>query len=62
MCRNCYADHLAGGEAAAEAARVQAATPPKPEDDHDQKPGKPCRGLFRRRSCPGTATGSAASA
>ncbi|MFV0126146.1 hypothetical protein ACLGI4_00140 [Streptomyces sp. HMX112] len=34
-------------EAAAEAARVQAATPPEPE--HDQEPGK-LRALFRRRS------------
>lgn len=50
MCRNCWADYLADREAAAEAARLQAAAPPEPEDDHDQEPGKPRRGLFRRRT------------
>ncbi|MFE9868252.1 hypothetical protein ACFYPZ_37130 [Streptomyces sp. NPDC005506] len=49
MCR-CYAHYLAGREAAAVAALVQAAASPKPEHDHDQEPGKPGRGLFRRRS------------
>ncbi|WP_416531560.1 hypothetical protein [Streptomyces coelicoflavus] len=34
-------------EAAAEAARLQAATPPEPEPEHDQEPGK-LRGPFRR--------------
>ncbi|MET8168894.1 replication-relaxation family protein [Streptomyces sp. NPDC005329] len=48
MCRTCWTDYLAGREAA-EAARVQAAAPPEPEDDHDQEPGK-LRGLFRRRA------------
>lgn len=50
MCHNCCADYLAGREVAAEAAGVQAAVSPKPEDDHDQEPGKPRRDLFRRRS------------
>ncbi|AYN43394.1 hypothetical protein D9753_00895 [Streptomyces dangxiongensis] len=49
MCHNCYADYLAGREAAARAARLQGTAPPKPEDDHDQEPGKALRGLFRRR-------------
>ncbi|MEU9984962.1 hypothetical protein [Streptomyces sp. NPDC050856] len=48
----CHADDVAREEAAAEAARVQAAMPPEPEPepehDHDQEPGK-LRGLFRRR-------------
>ncbi|MFJ8650650.1 replication-relaxation family protein [Streptomyces sp. NPDC093546] len=47
VCGPCRADDVARKEAA-EAARLQAATPPEPEHDHDQKPGK-LRGLFRRR-------------
>ncbi|MET8615877.1 replication-relaxation family protein [Streptomyces misionensis] len=46
VCSDCHADDVAREEAAAEAARLQAATPPEPE--HDQEPGKPRRGLFRR--------------
>jgi hypothetical protein len=49
MCRDCWADYLAGREAAAEAARREAVAAPEPEDDHDQEPGK-LRGLFRRRA------------
>ncbi|MFI8076342.1 hypothetical protein ACIF85_47780 [Streptomyces sp. NPDC086033] len=49
MCPNCWTDYLAGREAAAEAARLQAAAPPEPEDDYDQEPVK-LRGLFCRRT------------
>ncbi|MEU6602779.1 replication-relaxation family protein [Streptomyces flaveolus] len=48
VCGPCHADDVARKEAAAEAARLQAATPPQPEPEHDQEPGK-LRGLFRRR-------------
>ncbi|MFF8717246.1 hypothetical protein ACF07T_38375 [Streptomyces sp. NPDC015184] len=48
VCGPCHADDVARKEAAAEAARLQAATPPEPEPEHDQEPGK-LRGLFRRR-------------
>ncbi|MGI5484805.1 hypothetical protein [Streptomyces lavendofoliae] len=48
VCGPCHADDVARKEAAAEAARIQAATPPEPEPEHDQEPGK-LRGLFRRR-------------
>lgn len=48
VCGDCHADDVARKEAAAEAARLQAATPPEPEPEHDQEPGK-LRGLFRRR-------------
>lgn len=48
LCSDCHADDVARKEAAAEAARLQAATPPEPEPEHDQEPGK-LRGLFRRR-------------
>jgi hypothetical protein len=50
VCGSCHADDVAAQEAAAEAARRQAAAPPEPDDDHDQEPGKPRRGLFRRRT------------
>jgi hypothetical protein len=46
VCGSCHADDVAAQEAAAEAARLQAATPPEPEDD--QEPGRG-RGWFRRR-------------
>lgn len=46
VCGPCHADDVAREEAAAEAARLRAATPPEPE--HDQELGK-LRGLFRRR-------------
>jgi hypothetical protein len=49
VCGSCDADDVARQEAAAEAARLQAAAPPEPADDHDQAPGKPRLGLFRRR-------------
>ncbi|WP_236570178.1 hypothetical protein [Streptomyces mexicanus] len=49
VCGTCHADDVAREEAAAEAARLQAATPPEPEHDHDQEPGK-LRRLFRRRA------------
>ncbi|MGW0933096.1 hypothetical protein [Streptomyces sp. NPDC002644] len=39
---------MARENAAAEAARLEAAAPAEPEDDHDLEPGK-LRGLFRRR-------------
>ncbi|MGC4918560.1 hypothetical protein [Streptomyces albogriseolus] len=48
LCSDCHADDVARKEAAAEAARLQAATPPELEPEHDQEPGK-LRGLFRRR-------------
>lgn len=48
MCGTCHADDVVRKEAAAEAARVRAATPPEPEHDRNQEPGK-LRGLFRRR-------------
>lgn len=51
--RDCHADDIARKQAAAEAARLQAATPPEPEPD--QEPGK-LRGLFRRRGRLRTAT------
>jgi hypothetical protein len=47
VCGTCRADDVAREEAAAEAARLQAATPPEPEHDHDQ--GWPRR-FFGRRS------------
>ncbi|MFE4801679.1 replication-relaxation family protein [Streptomyces sp. NPDC056708] len=50
MCASCDAEKVARKEAAAEAARLQAATPPEPADDQGQDPGKPRRGLFRRRA------------
>jgi hypothetical protein len=46
VCGPCHADDAAREETAAEAARIQAATPREPE--HDQEPGK-LRGMFRRR-------------
>jgi hypothetical protein len=49
VCGTCHADEVAREEAAAEAARLQAAAPPEPEDD-GQEPGKPRRSLFRRRT------------
>ncbi|PJM91468.1 hypothetical protein CG719_33725 [Streptomyces sp. CB01373] len=39
VCGTCHADDVAREEAAAEAARLEAAAPPEPEDDQ-----KPCRG------------------
>ncbi|MDT0453110.1 hypothetical protein [Streptomyces hesseae] len=48
VCGSCRADDIAREKAAAEAARRQAAVSPEP-DDRDQGPGKPRRGLFRRR-------------
>jgi hypothetical protein len=48
VCDTCHADDIAREEAAAEATRLQVATPPEPTDAHDQEPGK-LRGLFRRR-------------
>ncbi|WP_031080503.1 hypothetical protein [Streptomyces sp. NRRL S-118] len=48
VCGTCHADDVAREEAAAEAARLRAATPPEPEHDHDQEAGK-LRGLVRRR-------------
>lgn len=48
LCGSCHADGFARQEAAAEAARRWAAVP-EPEDD-GQEPGKPRRGLFRRRT------------
>ncbi|MFE9361227.1 hypothetical protein ACFYPB_45340 [Streptomyces olivaceoviridis] len=47
VCGDCHADDVARKEAAAEAARLQAATPPEPEPDHDQDPGRG-RSWFRR--------------
>ncbi|MFE4800476.1 replication-relaxation family protein [Streptomyces sp. NPDC056708] len=47
VCGACHADDVAREEAAAEAARFQAAAPPEPEDD--QGPGRD-RGWFRRRT------------
>ncbi|MFF8104415.1 hypothetical protein ACF07S_32770 [Streptomyces sp. NPDC016640] len=47
VCGDCHASDVAREEAAAEAARPQAAMPPEPEHDHDQEPGK-LRSLFRR--------------
>jgi ribosome-binding protein aMBF1 (putative translation factor) len=49
VCGTCHADDVARQKATAEAARRQAAAPPQPEDD-GQEPGKPRRGLFRRRT------------
>ncbi|MFI2078142.1 hypothetical protein [Streptomyces triculaminicus] len=51
VCGSCHTNDVARQEAAAaEAARRHAAEPPEPEDDHDQAPGKPRRGLFRRHT------------
>ncbi|MEU5092961.1 hypothetical protein [Streptomyces sp. NPDC021356] len=47
VCGPCHADDVARQEAAAEAARLQAATPPEPADDPE--PGR-SRGWFRRRT------------
>lgn len=46
VCGPCHADDVAREEATAEAARLQAAAPPEPEDD--QEPGGG-RSWFRRR-------------
>jgi len=46
VCGTCHADDVAREEAATEAARLQAAAPPEPEDD--QEPGR-ARGWFRRQ-------------
>ncbi|AEY86838.1 hypothetical protein SHJG_8851 [Streptomyces hygroscopicus subsp. jinggangensis 5008] len=46
VCGDCHADDVARKEAAAEAARLEAAAPPAPEDDPE--PGRR-RGWFRRR-------------
>ncbi|MFL0395191.1 hypothetical protein ACH0CM_21015 [Streptomyces albus] len=48
VCGDCHADDVARKEAAAEAARLQAAAPSEPEPEHDRDPGR-LRGLFRRR-------------
>ncbi|PLW72143.1 hypothetical protein C0036_14160 [Streptomyces sp. DJ] len=48
VCGDCHADDVTCKEAAAEAARLQAATPPEPEPEHDQEPSRG-RGWFRRR-------------
>ncbi|MFI2913908.1 replication-relaxation family protein [Streptomyces sp. PDY-4] len=47
VCGPCHADDVAREEAAAEAARLEAAAPPEPEDDPE--PGRG-RGWFRRRA------------
>ncbi|MFE3931881.1 hypothetical protein [Streptomyces sp. YIM B13508] len=47
VCGPCHADDVAREEAAAEAARLEAAAPPEPEDDPDLGRG---RGWFRRRA------------
>ncbi|OIJ95454.1 hypothetical protein [Streptomyces colonosanans] len=47
VCGPCHADDVARKEAAAEAARLQAAAPPEPEDDPEPDRG---RGWFRRRA------------
>ncbi|MEU3862168.1 hypothetical protein AB0F03_33260 [Streptomyces sp. NPDC028722] len=49
MCGDCHADDVAREEATAEAARLQAATPPESEYDHDQEAGKSRRAPFRYR-------------
>ncbi|MFF5506495.1 hypothetical protein [Streptomyces roseolus] len=48
VCGPCRADDVAHEEAAAGAARIEAATPLALEPEHVQEPGK-LRGLFRRR-------------
>ncbi|MGV5039152.1 replication-relaxation family protein [Streptomyces sp. NRAIS4] len=48
VCGSCRADDIAREEAAAEAARLQAAVAPEPAG-REQGPGKPRRRLFRRR-------------
>ncbi|MFF7183182.1 hypothetical protein [Streptomyces sp. NPDC008121] len=47
VCGPCRANDIARVEAAAEAARLQAATPPEPEDGPEPDRG---RGWFRRRT------------
>ncbi|MGW1281360.1 hypothetical protein ACWD4V_30975 [Streptomyces tsukubensis] len=47
MCGTCRADDVAREEAVAEAARLQAAAPPEPEDDPEPGWG---RRWFRRRT------------
>ncbi|MEV3972852.1 hypothetical protein AB0K68_32690 [Streptomyces sp. NPDC050698] len=46
VCGPCHADDVARKEAAAEAARIEAAAPPEPEEDQEPSRG---RGWFRRR-------------
>lgn len=48
VCSTCHADDVTREEAA-EAARLQAVTPPEAENDHDRESVKLRRGLFRRR-------------
>lgn len=50
VCGTCHADDVARQEVTAEAAREQAAVQPEPGEDRGQEPGKPRRGLFRRRT------------
>ncbi|GAA2264875.1 hypothetical protein GCM10010232_66330 [Streptomyces amakusaensis] len=47
VCGTCHTDDIARQETAAEAARLQAATPPEPEDGPEPDRG---RGWFRRRT------------
>ncbi|AEY94303.1 hypothetical protein SHJG_p1172 (plasmid) [Streptomyces hygroscopicus subsp. jinggangensis 5008] len=47
VCGDCHADDVARKEAAAEAARLEAAVPPEPEEAPE--PGRG-RGWFRRRT------------
>ncbi|WP_455362138.1 hypothetical protein [Streptomyces sp. SYSU K21746] len=49
VCGPCRADDIAR-QKAPEVAREQAAMQSAPEDDRGQEPGRPRRGLFRRRS------------
>ncbi|WP_234482063.1 hypothetical protein [Streptomyces sp. MBT49] len=46
VCGTCHTEEAAREETAAEAARLQAATPPEPEDDQESGRG---RGWLRRR-------------
>ncbi|MEU1357413.1 replication-relaxation family protein [Streptomyces cinnamoneus] len=49
VCGSCRADDVAREKAAAEALWEPPPTPEREPDDRDQEPGKPRRGLFRRR-------------
>ncbi|MFE6904119.1 hypothetical protein ACFVFJ_46245 [Streptomyces sp. NPDC057717] len=52
VCGTCRADDVAREKADADAAWEPTSVPPEPapEEDRDQEPGKPRRGLWRRRA------------
>jgi hypothetical protein len=50
VCGSGHASDAGRRATAAEAARLQALAPPEPAGNHDQMPGRPRLGPFRRRT------------